>query len=903
MSTIRHVALRLSAWGCPLAVALTLLATLFDGTTLSRNANRFAYDRFVQWDARLSSRPAQVLLVYAESELERQPAVYLRLVQALRDLGGTGLGIAQLDARTWSARELEQLTERGDVVLGAIEHSDPSRPSELPRGSIELCHDADGVYRESFGLGDVTRGSLPANLAARFGSDGLQVPAGRFGVSFHGGPESLPHVTAEAILAGDITSALVRDRVVVIGRPQDPLIPGLATPTTGSQRMTALEFHGQVLNGLLNGRYFRRLNSVAMMSVFFVAAVAFSLLGRRSHLRHAVTAFLGIWAVQAVVALAVFWWASVWAPLASLMAVEFVAGIWSVDARMRFSQQAWRIMRCRGFSVSPRYRSQPYLTSETEPWALILDFVQQLFPLDRVALLVWESGGIHLEVVATTGLGPDEVIERRRDIQRAPYSDAIDRKLAVRIDDTRPFFPTRDEQRQFLAPLLHAGQVEGVLIVEVSETALQKLAGFARQLTDVCEEIAPWLARLTELRQTSRQRTRWWNRCGMSAEAETFELLQRHLNSIERRLHESYDVIEHASSGKAVFDLSGQIVTMNAAMFRLLHGFGIASPDARLLHILHVLSKRDSGECRELVRRVLVRGRRQRLVATDAHGENAMVLIMQPLVRSAQLGNDVHCLNAFASYGIQLEIFEGDLLQGLHKVREHIAEHGLSTLENVLLEVLSLTEELEADEADPWRRQLHSSVEEACVTVQGYQSMLANEQSEAIDVCVPVDVGAVIREAVAETRSFALQRAVAVSVAIPSETPDVKANPHRLRQVLVTALELLVEHARENSVINITARNDGEQTTVQVENQGCGVVLDRLAATRRVRPDRPESDASRLIGSCEWLQAWGGELQVQSELGEGATITLRLVRFAWNDQLVRKKVSDRTDVRLNSQGR
>jgi signal transduction histidine kinase len=97
-------------------------------------------------------------------------------------------------------------------------------------------------------------------------------------------------------------------------------------------------------------------------------------------------------------------------------------------------------------------------------------------------------------------------------------------------------------------------------------------------------------------------------------------------------------------------------------------------------------------------------------------------------------------------------------------------------------------------------------------------------------------------------------------------------------------MEVLMEHARDHSVINVTAASQPEFVTVTLHNEGCGVALEQLAAIRRSRPDRPHGSAARLFDQAVWVRSWGGDLTVQSELGEGASIQYTLPRFHWGER-------------------
>ena len=506
-----------------------------------------------------------------------------------------------------------------------------------------------------------------------------------------------------------------------------------------------------------------------------------------------------------------------------------MAGCWSFDRRMRFSERAWQLLRRSGFSVSPRYQNPPSLRAGEAPWTYITSLLQQLFPLDRVALLLVGSSPERLELVAGESRCRG-VLDSRRDLNRQPYAEAIRRRAAVRIDRDGPFFAASDEQAQYVVPLFHAGQLRGVLIVALSTTAHDKIPGLAKQLTDVGEEIASWLARYDNLSMAEMQGRRWWLRWATPNEAVTFERLQTQLRTIERRLHQADQVVEQASFGKAVFDLSGAVVTMNATMYRLLHACHIVGSDTHLLQILRSLTRRDMSECRDLIRRVVIKQQRERIVVSDPTGDQPLVLIVQPVFRSEQLANDMSELQAFNVQGIHVEVIQGEVLGDVQEVREHMAEQTLATVYDTLADVSALSVaalgRTDAAGTAANRRHVRPGPCRPCNAVSRCWPM----GSPRTWMCCcrwsrnDGQGGGQRNPRVGRTRRCH------VATDVPRDLPDAVANPHRLRQVISTAVAVMVEYARENSLISISARNRLDQLVVTIENEGCGVALDRLVA-------------------------------------------------------------------------
>ena len=177
-------------------------------------------------------------------------------------------------------------------------------------------------------------------------------------------------------------------------------------------------------------------------------------------------------------------------------------------------------------------------------------------------------------------------------------------------------------------------------------------------------------------------------------EATTFRRLQHQLRAIERRLHQSDQVVEQANSGTSIFDLSGAVITMNAAMYRLLHTCESLTTDMRLLSVIRCLTGRDTAECRELFRRIVFKHERERIPITHPSTGEFMVVVLQPVFRSDHLANDAEEIQAFDVQGIHVELFPGELLCGIYDVREHVAERTLAAVNETLDDILGLSSQI-----------------------------------------------------------------------------------------------------------------------------------------------------------------------------------------------------------------
>ena len=116
------------------------------------------------------------------------------------------------------------------------------------------------------------------------------------------------------------------------------------------------------------------------------------------------------------------------------------------------------------------------------------------------------------------------------------------------------------------------------------------------------------------------------------------------------------------------------------------------------------------------------------------------------------------------------------------------------------------------------------------------------------------------------------------------DVPTVMIDGHRFRQVLFNLIGNAVKFTREGSV-TVTATYAGETLDVSVSDTGCGIASDMLTHILDpfVQVQDPTHAADRAGGTglglsiCKRLvDAMGGELYVESELGKGSTFRVHI---------------------------
>jgi signal transduction histidine kinase len=148
-------------------------------------------------------------------------------------------------------------------------------------------------------------------------------------------------------------------------------------------------------------------------------------------------------------------------------------------------------------------------------------------------------------------------------------------------------------------------------------------------------------------------------------------------------------------------------------------------------------------------------------------------------------------------------------------------------------------------------------------------------------VSEPVDLARIV-EHVAEIGQM-LAKDQPVRVTVEHAPLVVQGNAGRLEQVLLNLINNAIAYAPGKKSIDLSAAAIGDVAEVRVRDYGPGVPIESRAAIfeRFTRADQPHGSTGSGLGLGlfivrEIVHAHGGEVSVESTLGEGATFIVRL---------------------------
>jgi CheY-like chemotaxis protein/anti-sigma regulatory factor (Ser/Thr protein kinase) len=149
-----------------------------------------------------------------------------------------------------------------------------------------------------------------------------------------------------------------------------------------------------------------------------------------------------------------------------------------------------------------------------------------------------------------------------------------------------------------------------------------------------------------------------------------------------------------------------------------------------------------------------------------------------------------------------------------------------------------------------------------------------------------VDVAVCVQEAVAQLQPMLAGAAVRLEIDLPTQPCMARADPLRLRQVLLNLLTNAVKYNRPGGAVRVRLacgeRDASQRITIEVADTGLGMTPEQVACLfqpfNRLGREATgiEGTGIGLVIARSIMALMGGGIEVRSELGVGSTFTLEL---------------------------
>lgn len=182
------------------------------------------------------------------------------------------------------------------------------------------------------------------------------------------------------------------------------------------------------------------------------------------------------------------------------------------------------------------------------------------------------------------------------------------------------------------------------------------------------------------------------------------------------------------------------------------------------------------------------------------------------------------------------------------------------------------------------QKQLLESIKEdtnRLLKITGELLNLAQVESGNIQLSIQAaDPKEIVQYALAATRIQAEQKNIKIEISYPEKLSKIQADSEKTTWVLINLLSNAIRYSYENATISLSLLQEDNKVSFVVKDNGTGIsekykdkVFDRYF---RVPGTQKEGTGLGLAISKEFIEAQGGSINVESELGAGSVFSFTL---------------------------
>jgi signal transduction histidine kinase/DNA-binding response OmpR family regulator len=188
---------------------------------------------------------------------------------------------------------------------------------------------------------------------------------------------------------------------------------------------------------------------------------------------------------------------------------------------------------------------------------------------------------------------------------------------------------------------------------------------------------------------------------------------------------------------------------------------------------------------------------------------------------------------------------------------------------------------LEGEEADGALRTIQQSVMRLADLANDTLALSRIEQGELNLATDPVNVADIVEESI---ESLASQREI--DLAVKAHDPVVRGDPARLRQVFDNVIGNAIKYSPNGDRVEVRVTETDKTVRISVHDRGIGVpagemrfLFERFTRASNAKRSKIKGTGLGLYLAKTLVERHGGNIQVQSKLGEGSTFAVVLPRM------------------------
>jgi len=650
---------------------------------------------------------------------------------------------------------------------------------------------------------------------------------------------------------------------------------GLLRPLEAPVRRLLSE--GIAVDGLLRRSWESGVEGLWSLPLLLAVAALTLPLAWRRNLRTGSLLTLALMAVTVVVGAALLATGPVEIPVVEMLAVELLV-LASVVWRRTVRWGSTLVSLLSDTNQSLRELTGPAsFTTAPQHWSLVVTALDQTLTLDRVIILEAVPGQHKVRELSALRCSIDDVVERRRDMRRPPYSTALFRRAPLRVDGGDRSFLSRcaEGEQQYLVPLVFGHEVFGFLAVGIGSEDESEDERFVSQLQGFAEQIAE----LLYLRSRGAPAGAAPQPLAIDPESEVQRAVLSTVQLMGRRITRLERLLARASSPTIVYDLFGRVLEVNPAMLEVLEREEMSANELTALDMTEAFTRKERDHLRELLRHVVLEGGETSLPAhLGSAPERSLVLRLRPLAAGGQGAArrgarfdvaGVVCELRDVTATVRLGDMERQVGASARELRASLSEAS-AEVDRLHDQGLSPADRSHAIDAlaEHCRRSLERL--EEC------ELELAGAARPEPVLCLPVDGSSAVEEAVEARRQAFAERGLEVGLERPRMSPLVFASPTELPLLFGEVLDAVASTAGSGTLSVGVAEEVGERLEYRFLGPVASLEPSRLEAQLAGAEAPVAAWVETLVRARRWARGWGGDLEVSVAGGGRVAVTVAL---------------------------
>jgi signal transduction histidine kinase len=576
-------------------------------------------------------------------------------------------------------------------------------------------------------------------------------------------------------------------------------------------------------------------------------------------------------------------------PLVEILIIQVLSipYILSIE-RMREEDLLVKTTKALNTRLNSKVQPTSFYASQT-PWQDLHSLINQQLNLHRSIFLEKVGKGHRIQEIDALNCKVDDIQERRRDFERKPYSDAIETLSPVEMDDY--FKNSSDDEREFMLPLMFAGDVLGFWAVTVIPDQHWNKAVFEKHVMSFSKEISELLFHRKQLLKQKETDSNIWRRFFTLkfAQAE-YEALDISVSHLEKRFDSLQNIFDGMSSASALFDMFGQILHTNNRMEQIANAMSLPIYKLTAHDLILQLTELDTHQIKNILLSTTLKDEWIDIpINTDAFGAEYLLRIRAIRVVQSQ---DKHS-SGMMTQGLLFEFVEITDVQRIIGIKEELFGQYFHQMRNNLSTMNLFCRQVQKqlpDDKQQFILELQNCLKEATAINQSIEEKL--EQQSVLDHAVPLNAIVEYEKVKKEFSQAIQQKRLDFNEDVPMILSLVLAERYQLKSLFKLIFKLLIDDCvNNNGSVSVTVKDKltDDKRIIQMcfKNTGYGLPQEQLDILLNTKPTQfieSEDTLEQIILLSHQIRRFDLDVDIKSKMGEGYSLTLSLPVFSIQSQ-------------------